>query len=60
VEATTEGPVGGGEEGDREVEGPVEHPGPPGGREVRAGGARLPLYYGCGKAGAGGGGRRRE
>jgi len=33
VEAATEGPVGGGEEGDREVEGPVEGEGPAGRRE---------------------------
>jgi len=53
VEATTEVSVGGGEEGDREVEGPVEDPGPPGGWEVQSGDARLPLLYGCGKAGVG-------
>jgi len=53
VEATTEGPVGGGEEGDREVEGPVEDPGPPGGLEVQPGSTRLPFLYECGKAGVG-------
>jgi len=45
-------PVGGGEEGDREVEGPVEDQGPPGGREVQPGGTGFPLLHGRGKAGA--------
>jgi len=45
--------VGGGAEGDWEGEGQVEDPGPPGGREVRAGGTGLPLRHGCGEAGAG-------
>jgi len=53
VEVAAEDPVGGGEEGDREVEGLVEDPGPPGGREVQPGGTGLPLLYGRGKAGAG-------
>jgi len=53
VEATAEDPVGGGEEGDREVEGLVEDPGPSGGREVQTGGTRLPLQHGRGKTGAG-------
>jgi len=42
MEAAAEDPVGGGEEGDWEVEGPVEGPvegaRPPGGREVQSGG----------------------
>jgi len=49
-------PVGGGEEGDWEVEGPVEGAGPPGRWEVQPGGAGLPLDHGRGQAGAGGGG----
>ena len=52
VEGPEGGPVGGGAEGDREVEGPGEDPGPPGGREMRAGGSGLPLHHGSGKAGA--------
>jgi len=56
VEATAEDPVSGGEEGDWEVEGPVEGAGPTGRREVQPGGARLPFDYGCGQAGARGGG----
>ena len=61
VEAAAEDPVGGGEEGDQEVEGLVEDQGPPGGREVQPGGTGLPLLYGCGKAGAASGrGWRRE
>jgi len=50
VEGPAEDPVGGGAEGDWEVEGLVEDPGPPGRREMRAGGIRLPLHHGCGKA----------
>jgi len=49
VEAVAEDPVGGGEEGDREVEGPVEDQGPPGGREVQPGGTGLPILHGRGK-----------
>jgi len=56
VEAAAEDPVGGGEEGDWEVEGPVEGAGPPGRWEVQPGGTSLPLVRGCGEAGAGGGG----
>ena len=53
VEAAAKYPVGGGKKGDWEVEGPVEGTGPPGRWEVQPGGTRLPLLYGCGKAGAG-------
>jgi len=56
VEDLAEDPVGGGEEGDWEVERPVEDPGPSGGREVQLGSTRLPLHYGRGKAGADRGG----
>jgi len=56
VEAAAEDPVGGGEEGDWEMEGSVEGAGPTGRREVQPGGAGLPLDHGRGKAGAGGGG----
>jgi len=56
MEAAAEDPVGGGEEGDGEVEGPVEGAGPTGRREVQPGGAGLPLDHGCGQAGAEGGG----
>jgi len=56
VEGIAEDTVGGGEEGNREVDGPVEDPGPAGRREVQPGGTRLPLLYGCGKAGTGRGG----
>ena len=52
VEAAAEDPVGGGEEGDREVEGPVEDQGPPGGREVQAAGTGFLLLYGRGSEGA--------
>jgi len=38
VEAAAEDLVGEGAEGDREMEGPVEDPGPPGRREVQSGG----------------------
>jgi len=38
VEVAAEDPVGGGEEGDWEVEGSVEGAGPSGGREVQTGG----------------------
>jgi len=53
VEAAAEDPVGGGEEGDGEVEGLVESTEPPGGWEVQLGGTGLPLLYGYRKAGAG-------
>jgi len=56
VEDPAEDPVGGGAEGDWEV----EDSGPPGGREVRAGGTGLPLHHGCGEADAGRGRRRNE
>jgi len=52
VEAAAEDPVDGGEEGDGEVEGPVESAGPPGRWEVQPGSTGLPLLHGCGKAGA--------
>jgi len=45
-------PLGGGAEGNWEVEEPVEDPGPPGRWAVSAGGAGLPLFDGCGKASA--------
>jgi hypothetical protein len=59
VEGPAEDPLGGGEEGDREVEELVEGPGPPGGRALRAAGAGLPVHHGRGKVGvaAGEGGR---
>jgi len=41
VEGPTEDPVGGGEEGDGEVEESVDEPGPPSGCAVQPGGARL-------------------
>ena len=50
VEAAAENPVGGGKEGDGEVEGPMEGEGR---WEMQPGGTGLPLLYGCGKAGAG-------
>jgi len=53
VEAAAEDAVVGGEEGDGEVEGPVEGAGPLGRCEVQPCGTGLPLRYGCGKAGAG-------
>jgi len=52
MEDAAEDPVGGGEEGDQEVEEQVDGPGPAGRREVRAGSAGLPLLHGRGKAGA--------
>ena len=61
AEAAAEDPVGGGEAGDWEVEGPVKGAGPHGGREVQPGGTWLPILDGCGKTGAGrDGGRRGE
>ena len=56
MEDSAEGPLGGGEEGDREVEGQAENTGPLGGREVCAGGAKLPIHHGCGKTGLAAGG----
>ena len=53
VEAAAEDPVGGGEEGDREVERTVEGAGPPCRWEVQPGGTRLPLLYECGETGTG-------
>ena len=52
VEGTAENSVGGCEEGDGEVEEPVEDPGSAGRREMQPGSARLPLHHGCWKAGA--------
>ena len=60
MEGPAEDTVGGGAEGDRKEEEPVKDPGPPGGREVWAGGTGLPLHHGCWKVGAGRGGGRRE
>ena len=51
MEGSTEDSVGGGSEGDREVEDPMQDPGPPGGRKMQPGGAGLPLLHGCGEAG---------
>ena len=56
VKAAAEDPVGGGEEGDWEVEGPVEGTGPPGRVEVQPGGAGLYRHHGCRQAGSEGGG----
>ena len=39
VKAAVEDHVGGGAEGDWKVEGTMENPGPPGGREMQPGGA---------------------
>jgi len=55
MEAAAEDPVGGGEEEDWEVEGPVEGAGPTGRWEVQPDGAGLPLIHGRGQAGAAGG-----
>ena len=49
MEGPAEDTVGGGAEGYWEMEEPVEDPGPPGGREVWAGGTGLPLHHGCWK-----------
>jgi len=61
VEGPAEDPVGGGAEGNWDVGGPVEDPGPPGRREVHPGDAGLPYFYGCWKesTGRGGGGSER-
>ena len=53
VEGPTENSVGGGAEGDWEVEEQVEDPGPPGRREMQPGGTRLPRSHGGGKESAG-------
>jgi len=53
VEGRTEDPVGGGVEGDREAEEPVEDPGPPGRWAMQSDGAGLPLCYRCWKTSAG-------
>jgi len=53
LEAAAEDPAGGGEEGQGEVEGPVEGVGPTGRRQVPPSGAVLPLDHGRGQAGAG-------
>ena len=53
VKTAAEDPVGGGAEGDWEVEEPVEDLGPPGGREVQPGSTGLPHFCRCGEAGAG-------
>jgi len=39
-----------GQEGDREVEEPLEGAGPISGREMQQGGTRLPLHHGCREA----------
>ena len=46
MEGPAEDPLGGGEEGNREVEGQMEGPGPPGGWEVCASSAGLPIHHG--------------
>jgi len=48
VEGSAEDPMGGGAEGDREVEEPVEDPGSSRRRKVGSGGAGFPFVYGCG------------
>jgi len=53
VEGPTKDPVGGGVEGDREVEEQVEDPGPPGRWAMQPGGAGLPLCHRCWKTSAG-------
>ena len=60
VAATAEDPVGGGEEGDWEMERSVEGARLTGQREVQPGGAGLPFGHGRGQAGAGGGGGGRS
>ena len=55
-EAAAEDPVGGGEEGDWEMEGSAEGAGPTSQREVQSGGVGIPLDHGRGRVGAGGGG----
>jgi len=52
VEGAAEDSVGGGEEGNGDVEESVEEPGSDGQRKVQPGGTRLSLHHGCGKAGA--------
>ena len=60
VEDPAEDPVGGGAEGDWEVERPVKDPGPLGRREVQPGDAELSHFCGRGEAGTGRGGGRSE
>ena len=52
VEGPAEDPVGGGVEGKREVQEPVEGRRPPGRWTMQPGSIGLPLYYTCGKASA--------
>ena len=52
MEDAAEDSVGGGAEGDQEVEEQVDGPGPAGRREMWAGSTGLSLLYGRGKAGA--------
>ena len=52
MEDAAEDSVGGGAEGDWEVEEPVEDPGPFGRWAVQSGGAGLPFVHGCSKASA--------
>jgi len=59
-EEAAENPVGRGVEGKQEGEEPVKNPGPPRRWKVQLGGVRLPLHYGCGKAGPSWGKRGRE
>jgi len=56
METAAEDSVGGPEEGNGEVEGPVEGAGLTGRREVQPGGAGLPFDHGRGQAGSGCGG----
>jgi len=60
MEDAAEYSVGGGAEGDQEVEEQVDGPGSAGRWDVRAGGAGLPLLYGRGKVGAAAGRRRMQ
>jgi len=60
MEDGAEDSVGGGAEGDGEVEQQVEGPGPPGRWEVQPGCAGLPHHHGGGENSAGHGGRRRK
>jgi len=60
VEDLAEDSVGGGAEGDPEVEEPVEDLEPPGRREVQSGGAGIPQLYGRGEAVVGCGGGHSE
>jgi len=60
MKGPTEDPVGGGEEGDQEVQEPVEDPGSTCRWEVQSGGAGFPHYYKCWENSADCGRRRRE